>query len=174
MLTSFRNHDWQNALTINRDCVQKSPNKPRVRANYGMALGKAGRYEEAVAQLEKAIALNRPAPYVDAANNLLVIRLRQGRVQEGSMLPSNNCRSFSRPGLLPMCQVCRCLPVTWRWPMAVSNGSGRPRLFCMWGSAFKTMPHISLPTWRTRCDGRRAPSRRARLSIWSPGRRTSS
>lgn len=73
LLTTLRNNDWQDKLSLYRDILVKSPEKPRAYTNYGMALGQMGRYEEAIPLLEKAISLGTRynEVYVTSANNLI-------------------------------------------------------------------------------------------------------
>lgn len=73
ILTSLRNNDWRDELTLYADTMTKSPQKPRAYANYGMALGRLGRYQEAIPVLEKAISLGRKfeEESLSSANNLL-------------------------------------------------------------------------------------------------------
>ena len=74
LLTTLRNYDWRDAMSLYRDVISKSPNKPRAYANLGVALGKAGRCPEAMPLLEKAISLGTryDEAYFSAANNLTI------------------------------------------------------------------------------------------------------
>jgi len=81
ILTTLRNNDWRDKLSIYSDALDKSPEKPRAYANLGLALGKEGRCEEAIPILEKAIALGTRfnEQYLTAANNLVnCIKLTAG------------------------------------------------------------------------------------------------
>ncbi len=55
--TYFRNLEWQDPLLLWEDTVQKSPEFPIARNEYGIALMRENRYDEAKQQFEKAIEL---------------------------------------------------------------------------------------------------------------------
>jgi tetratricopeptide (TPR) repeat protein len=82
--TTFRNNDWRDELTIYKDCAEKSPNKARAQANYGLALARIGKDAEAIPILERAIALGRPfyESYLSAGSNLVLALLNQGKKDE--------------------------------------------------------------------------------------------
>jgi protein O-mannosyl-transferase len=56
--TFARNAVWRDPLSLWRDCAAKSPNKPRPLNNLGFWLTEAGRTEEAIPLLNRAIAIN--------------------------------------------------------------------------------------------------------------------
>ena len=56
--TRERNYIWQDAVTLWKDNVKKSPNKARVRGNLGMAYIAARDYENALIETQKAIELD--------------------------------------------------------------------------------------------------------------------
>jgi len=80
--THQRNQVWSDAVTLWRDCVQKSPLKARPYNNLGTALVEKGRLPEAESNLQKAIALK--PQYGDARYNLGYVLIRLGRMEEGS------------------------------------------------------------------------------------------
>ena len=57
-LTYTRNAVWSSGISIMEDMAKKSPNKFRIQHNFGRALGLAGRLDEAVFHLRKAVELN--------------------------------------------------------------------------------------------------------------------
>jgi len=57
-LTFLRNETWRTPEALWRDAVAKSPNKPRVHINLGMALRLAGESDEAITQYCRALALD--------------------------------------------------------------------------------------------------------------------
>jgi len=73
LLTFKRNLVWQDTVSLYRDCVQKSPAKPRAHSNLAQALCSHGKYEEAISECEKSIALGVPGyeEYWVAAANLV-------------------------------------------------------------------------------------------------------
>jgi protein O-mannosyl-transferase len=84
LLTTQRNHDWRDELSIYRDCAIKSPNKPRAQVNYGLALARAGNYDEAIVAFDNAIALGIPfyESYLSAATNIILSLAKQGNNPE--------------------------------------------------------------------------------------------
>ncbi len=74
LLTTLRNNDWRDAVSLYSDVISKSPKKPRAYANLGLALGKAGRCREAIPLLEKSISLGTryDEAYLTTANNLTI------------------------------------------------------------------------------------------------------
>jgi len=76
ILTFQRNQVWQNDITLWEDAVSKSPEKSRPYDNLGEAYLRAGRYDEARENLERALALDpgNDETYV----NLGVILLNEG------------------------------------------------------------------------------------------------
>jgi len=73
LLTFKRNMVWQDTVTLYRDCVQKSPEKPRAHSNLAQALCSHEKYEEAIYECERSIALGVPGyeDYWVAAANLV-------------------------------------------------------------------------------------------------------
>jgi len=63
-----RNLIWRDEISLWRDVVAKSPNKPRSLYNLGLALSRVSSYEEAISLLKHAISLK--PDYVEAYNNL--------------------------------------------------------------------------------------------------------
>ncbi len=84
VLTTIRNEDWRDSLTIYGDCYLKSPEKSRTVSNYGMVLAGAGRTTEALALLERALDMgrNHDEQYITTANNILNIHKSQGAYEE--------------------------------------------------------------------------------------------
>lgn len=84
LLTTFRNNDWRDEITIYKDCAEKSPNKARAQANYGLALARAGKNAEAIPVLERAIELGRPfyESHLSAGSNLVLALANQGKNDE--------------------------------------------------------------------------------------------
>ncbi len=80
ILTTLRNDDWRNKLSIYRDCALKSPNKPRALANYGMALGQSGQYDKAITLFERAIKAGRKnyENYIPVASNIVLSTYLKG------------------------------------------------------------------------------------------------
>lgn len=73
ILTTLRNYDWRDKLSIYSDTLTKSPEKPRTYANLGLALGMEGRCKEAIPLLEKSISMGTSfdEEYLSSANNLI-------------------------------------------------------------------------------------------------------
>jgi len=84
ILTTLRNNDWQDRLTLTRDILEKSPNKPRAYNGLGLSLLNQGQYDKAFPLLEKAIELSEEhyEVYVEAANNIMVGLYEQGKNEE--------------------------------------------------------------------------------------------
>jgi tetratricopeptide (TPR) repeat protein len=80
--THERNQVWSDAVTLWRDCAQKSPLKARPYNNLGTALVERGRLPEAESNLRKAIELK--PQYGDARYNLGYVLIRSGRMEEGA------------------------------------------------------------------------------------------
>lgn len=57
LLTYSRNATWEDSVTLYRDCLAKSPLKPRVHGNLAKALADSGEYEQALVECEKALDL---------------------------------------------------------------------------------------------------------------------
>lgn len=59
LLTYKRNMDWQDTITLNQDCVKKSPGKARSHSNLARAYAYAGKYDMAIREAEIAISLGQ-------------------------------------------------------------------------------------------------------------------
>lgn len=81
LLTTFRNNTWRDEMTLNRDILEKSPNKPRAYNGLGVILIENGQYDEGFALLHKAIELSEEhyEVYVEAANNIMAGLYDQGK-----------------------------------------------------------------------------------------------
>jgi tetratricopeptide (TPR) repeat protein len=60
--TKSRNETWADPFEFSRDFAMKSPNKSRAQNNFAVALGNAGRLEDAVLYVRKAIELDHLVP----------------------------------------------------------------------------------------------------------------
>ena len=71
-LTYRRNRDWQDTITLYRDCVRKAPEKARNHGNLARAYAEAGNYEKAIREAEIAISLGQKGyeDYWVAASNI--------------------------------------------------------------------------------------------------------
>lgn len=74
--THVRNQDYRSGLAIWGDTVEKQPDNPRARLNYGTALSEAKRVDEAMAQFKAALRLK--PDYVEAEYNLGNALVKQG------------------------------------------------------------------------------------------------
>jgi tetratricopeptide (TPR) repeat protein len=81
MITLDRNRDYWSEERIWRDTVDKRPDNPRARLNYGVALAADRRYPEAEAQLREALRLKEPV--AKAHLNLGSILCSEQRLDEG-------------------------------------------------------------------------------------------
>ncbi len=79
--TYERNSIWSDEVTFWRDCVAKSPKKPRPRGNLALALEKKGNFEEAISHYYESLRM-KPVPW-EAHYNLARILVLQGRIDEG-------------------------------------------------------------------------------------------
>jgi tetratricopeptide (TPR) repeat protein len=80
VLTFARNAVWRDEARMWRDVVSKSPNKARGHLNLGIALGKRGRFEEAIREFETTLKLD---PHqAKAHNGLGMIYNDQGRLDD--------------------------------------------------------------------------------------------
>jgi hypothetical protein len=75
--TPARNKAWANELSLYRDIVSKSPQKAKPIGNYGSALLKAGREEEALKYLMSSLDLDARNSFV--YNNIGIIYERQSK-----------------------------------------------------------------------------------------------
>ena len=85
ILTTFRNNDWRDAITIHSDFVAKSPNKARVYNDLGMSLSREGRNEEALAVLQKGLEVDElhGLESMNLVNNTMVTLSEMGKIEEG-------------------------------------------------------------------------------------------
>lgn len=67
VLTYERNKVWKSEYTLWADCLQKAPNKERSNENFGFALYKLGKFEEAIHYYNRAISIS--PNYAGAYNN---------------------------------------------------------------------------------------------------------
>jgi protein O-mannosyl-transferase len=81
MLTLERNRDFWSDERIWQDTVDKRPDNPRARLNYGVILAAGRRYPEAETQLREALRLKEPV--AKAHLNLGSILCSQQRFEEG-------------------------------------------------------------------------------------------
>jgi tetratricopeptide (TPR) repeat protein len=79
-LTIQRNRDYNSALTIWQDVVEKCPNNPRAQYNLGFALVQQGRLQEAIGHYEQTLRIM--PNYAEAHNDLGNALLHVGKVQE--------------------------------------------------------------------------------------------
>ncbi len=89
LLTTIRNHDWRDFLSINGDCAKKSPLKARTQSNYGLGLGYNGMHDQALEKFELALRLGKNKPfaknyneYAVAANNIIKTLAEQEKYDE--------------------------------------------------------------------------------------------
>jgi tetratricopeptide (TPR) repeat protein len=75
-VTANRVMTWQSNLTIFADTVEKSPRSPAIRNEYGVALAKSGRIEEAVTQFKMSQTLSQ-FKYKPPLFNLVAINLNK-------------------------------------------------------------------------------------------------
>ena len=78
--TFDRNSMWRDDVTLWKDCVLKSPLKPRTHLNLGRALAKKGHYDDAIIQFSEALRLK--PDYAKAYNNLGAALASQKRYGE--------------------------------------------------------------------------------------------
>jgi len=79
-LTVQRNQQYNSALTIWQDTVEKCPNNPRAHTWLGITLLDSGNLPEAISQYEQALRLG--PDYYDARANLGIALLRAGQPQQ--------------------------------------------------------------------------------------------
>ena len=84
LLTFNRNEAWQSGVTIYQDAVSKAPLNPRTHANCAVALGRAGRYEEAIEEAKLSIKYEQEKyeQHIVAANAIVASLIGLGRNQE--------------------------------------------------------------------------------------------
>jgi tetratricopeptide (TPR) repeat protein len=59
LATFVRNEVWQDFVTLHTDDVQKQPDSPRTHANLSVTLAREGRYDEAIQEARKTLALSQ-------------------------------------------------------------------------------------------------------------------
>ena len=79
-LSYERNKVWRNEITLWSDVISKSPDKARAYTNRGRALGDLGRFQEALGDFNRALALD--PTNTDAYNNRANIYVQSGRVDD--------------------------------------------------------------------------------------------
>jgi len=79
--TYSRNKIWNSDVELWKDCVQKSPNKPRPHENLGVAYERIGEYKKALESIEKAIQIN--PKYANAYYNYGLILHKMGDTERG-------------------------------------------------------------------------------------------
>jgi tetratricopeptide (TPR) repeat protein len=88
VLTSLRNNDWRDRLSLYRDSMEKSPAKPRAVSNYAMALGKDGQLDKCVEYGIKVQSLGEKGyeDFMNAAANTLTCLLMQEKHGEAIVI----------------------------------------------------------------------------------------
>ncbi len=76
-----RSKVWGDDVALWRDCMQKSPLKPRPHNNLGSALSNRDRFDEAAVHLARAVELS--PNYGDARYNLGYVLVRLGQLEAG-------------------------------------------------------------------------------------------
>jgi tetratricopeptide (TPR) repeat protein len=86
ILTTSRNYDWRDRVSLYQDCFEKSPYKSRAATNYSMALGRAERYEECVKYglLSQTLGQQGYEDYMNSATNTLSCMLLQEKYEEAA------------------------------------------------------------------------------------------
>lgn len=109
LLTFQRNEAWRDFVSIQEDAVTKAPYNSRARANLAVALGRSGKYEEAIQEAEKAIEVGRQydEDYFVAANaiigSLISLRLMDDAVRRGEELFASHPERCDAGGLPAFC-----------------------------------------------------------------------
>jgi tetratricopeptide (TPR) repeat protein len=80
LATVARNEVWRDNERLWRDVVRKSPGSPRAHSNLGVILADRGRHLEAIAEHERALALD--PSYDDALHSLGASLMALGRLEE--------------------------------------------------------------------------------------------
>ena len=105
LVTFYRNEDWRDIITINRDAVEKAPKNPRAHANYSVALSRVGRFEEALGEAYKAIELGRQGleEHIVATTSVVTVYMQQElwekAIQEGERLLGEKPQKFDAMSL---------------------------------------------------------------------------
>jgi len=83
--TTVRNNVWRDSYALYSDCAKKSPNKPRIHLNLGVAMGRDANLErESITEFEKVIELGKPKKenYIQAATNIVIAYAELGEYEE--------------------------------------------------------------------------------------------
>jgi len=80
--TMRRAYVWGNEVRLWGDIYEKAPNKPRANKNYGVVLAAAGKYEEGVKRLARAVELE--PENADYWSNFGTAYLRWGKYQDSA------------------------------------------------------------------------------------------
>jgi len=83
--TTVRNNVWRDSYALYSDCARKSPNKPRVHLNLGVAMGRDSNLErESIEVFKKAIELGKPKRenYLKAATDIVIAYAELGEYEE--------------------------------------------------------------------------------------------
>jgi len=83
--TSVRNNVWRDSYALYSDSAEKSPNKPRVHLNLGVAMGRDTKLErDSIKLFEKVIELGKPKKehYLQAVTNIVVAYANLGEYEE--------------------------------------------------------------------------------------------
>ncbi len=86
ILTTSRNYDWRDRVSLYQDSFEKSSYKARAATNYAMALGRAERYEECVKYglLGQTLGQQGYEDYINSATNTLTCLLIQEKYEEAA------------------------------------------------------------------------------------------
>jgi tetratricopeptide (TPR) repeat protein len=81
-VTVQRNRDWRDEIIFYFKTAAANPESARIHNNLGVALKKAGRYDEAIGHFQEALRLN--PDYINAHLNLAVVLYRTGRSEDAA------------------------------------------------------------------------------------------
>ncbi len=84
ILAFQRNHVWRDPVVLWQDVVAKSPNKSRVRHNFGEALYASGQEARAIEEYHAALRINSCSSFTN--NNLALIYWEQGLLDQAKQL----------------------------------------------------------------------------------------